>query len=265
LLFRLASFICDRHSERIMKASGDSKIILVENPFTGNTSVGRGLGLNDVQNVDKWATPDKGREKFGAGWRDAKKVVLVREVRARFESAAAFALTNPDKYTGAFGDVLKAALKDCPSMMGKAEKLLRWLIVTPDADRPVSFRNQSNWLKGKFDVVLSTHDIAAYFNTNRLRTVLRAPLIASLPSSVKADARPWQNLLNEAYSVDIELFSKLRVWGEDPKTIRLLGGDCAVCTRKAATKEFVAIDLSAEDVDTKPANTETIVVPSATL
>ncbi len=233
-----------------MKASEDGSIILIENPFCGNTSTAAALGLAPVAGVPKWATPAQGRAVVtGAQWRAARKIILVRNTLARFESAATYALTKPEGFPEDFKAVLVALGKGDTTAYSRARAILQWLLV--NAERPVAFKQQAGWLAGRYDLVLATHDIAAYMNSTRDKAALRAPLFANNPAFIKARvAAVDMPLLEQAYAADVALFKQLRVWSPRPEDIRLINGTCAVCMRREAERKgsSATVDLTVEEV-----------------
>lgn len=238
-----------------MKANKDKGLVLIENPGTGNEAVGRALGLSKVARPSafpleaRMAVQDTPELVGGRPWTDCTKIILVRDIRARFESMATklVSLGKQDHYTPEFNSLMD----DMPACSPKerATRILEFM--RDDNVVPAELLPQSRWLRCKFDLILSTQDIAEYFNRVVGKSCLRIngyrsnPLMRAHYVSVESET-----LLREVYAADYDLFHRLRVWSPVPGEIRLVNGPCRRCNdenNKGAFDFIGGDELSDED------------------
>jgi hypothetical protein len=246
-----------------MKTSPDSSIILIENPLCGNVSLAAAMKLEDSA-APRFSKPREARAAIGSdAWKKATKILLVRSVDSRFESAATYALAHIDELPEQFRDFFHT-VKEIKSAAGRGKAILEWLATVPDLDRPVIFQQQKNWM-AKFDLVLCTDDIALYFNVSKKPTVHRLNIISRNPKfehvAIPQDKRGA--LLSAAYPDDVELLKRVLVWNPNPKTVRLVTGACASCQKKesgssedqvsaSASPSFDGLDLTQGGLEEEP-------------
>jgi hypothetical protein len=212
-----------------MKTNEKRSIILIENPFTGNESVAKGLRLESLQGAPKWELPSEARKRFAADdWKAAKKIVLVRDPRARFEAAATYAVAkgfdqnNHPEFNGLLVSMMDTSAEE------KGRLFLSFLTHFMD-QAPVYFQPQSAWLTCKYDVVLSTRDIAEYFNREVGGCCIRSNHMRSNRSLKASHVTADEALLRSVYADDIDLLGRLKVWSPSPVEIRLVSGPCKRC------------------------------------
>lgn len=212
-----------------MKTNEKRSIILIENPFTGNESVAKGLGMDAFRLAEKWALPAVARKAMStAEWKAATKMVLVRDPKARFEAAATYAVEkgfDPNNHPEFNG--LLVSMMDT-SAVEKGRLFLSFLTHFME-QAPVYLQPQSQWLTCKYDVVLSTLDIAEYFNKEVGRCCVRSNHMRSNRSLKASHVTADEVLLRSVYADDIDLFSRLKVWSPSPVEIRLVSGPCKRC------------------------------------
>jgi len=216
----------------------DPSTILVDNPLCGNASFAKASRLPEIPGT-KWWTPGQIRDsEFNTAWRNAQRIVLVRDPVERFQSGATLALNCP------------AILEDAPERFRKlVEFILGQYGMTVDQHAqeilsyirdggpvPAFLSPQSLWLTARFDAVIATHDVASYFNQEGKVCCLRSNQIHTSPSSVglwpiKATVQSdtSRKLLHEAYRGDYQRLEKLVLWSTTPGVIRFLSGNCATC------------------------------------
>jgi hypothetical protein len=211
-----------------MKTNKDRSIILIENPLTGNDSVASALRLTDDGGLTKYVRPQDARAVLPREvWRDAQKIVLVRDPRDRFESGVTLAFLHEG--SEAFTDEFNAMLGSAGTRGNeRAEAVLRFLKESPYL-APEFFAPQARWLASKFDVVLSTRDIAEYFNKVVGKCCVKKNALRSNPDLRAFRGQAPLPLLKEVYAEDYDLFARLKVWSPDPLAIRLVEGYCKRC------------------------------------
>jgi hypothetical protein len=212
-----------------MRTNKDQSIILIENPLTGNESFASAMGLSETLGMAKYARPTSARSAISReAWVAAKKVVLVRDPRERFESALtlAFLQAGSNSFTPEFNAVLEENLDS--KAVDKAEAVLQFLRESIEL-APEFFLPQSRWLTAKFDLVLATRDIAEYFNRVVGKCCLRKNNLRSNPQFKALRGRGDSPLVKVVYAEDYALFQKLKVWSLDPFAVRLVEGYCKRC------------------------------------
>lgn len=233
-----------------MQVSKDSTIVLIENPLTGNDSFARALRLSRVSEDDKWSTPSRVR-KVWTRWDEAKKIVLVRDPKERFESGAslAYLLLTEDLHDESDAPEFWLHLTESylfeKTANQRAFDVLSFLSNNPVESWPVFLRPQRLWLSAKFDIVLATHNIAEFFNVEGKVSCIRSNQFASknTPNRVRIGDSKTNALFNEVYRDDIDFLNRVRLWSPNPEKIRLISGYCAECARKQNAKAIEIIDL----------------------
>lgn len=224
-----------------MRINEEQKIVLVENPLTGNESLGKTLELKPELTVDRWAKPDECRSLLGDKWKDYKKIILVRSVEARFESGATLAFTKPEEFAGPLLDLVLETPEDAtPAQRGAA--ILKH--ASDGGDLPDFLKPQSEWLKAHFNLVLATYSIAEWSNHHGLysaRSNRNVRVVGSKDAFIPNDG--GSSILRDIYADDYKLFETLLVWTPIEDAVRLVNGYCASC---AANREdgWVATDLT---------------------
>tara|TARA_R100000808_G_scaffold512_1_gene2652 strand:+ start:2098 stop:2913 length:816 start_codon:yes stop_codon:yes gene_type:complete len=218
-----------------MKSSKDGKLILIENPLTGNTMFSTGFKLEPVDTVARWEIPSVAKKKIGLdAWNKAEKVVFVRDSVRRFQDAATLVVTNKDSLEeGSFKDALDKALDKKSTPIGKAEAILKILADTPNEERPILLREQSQWLEGTFDLIIATNNLADYVNINKHLGVslFRERDIMKRDGFEKVIA-PTDNvleLITKAYPEDSKRLGRVMVWSPIKGTVNLITGSCVEC------------------------------------
>jgi hypothetical protein len=241
-----------------MKTNASRSTLLIEVPHSGSSSVATALKLTE-EPVGRFALPVDARKNIAEeAWKSAKKIIIVRDVAARFESAAAFAVTNPEEM-GDAADFFRSVAA-LPSNRRGAE-ILVWLKDLHDDARPIIFRQQSLWLTAKFDLVLSTSDIAGYFNASKLPTVFRSNTFSRNPKFIRVSVPQNGVFLREAYPDDFDTFARLLVWSPTPDKVRLVTGNCATCQKKLASENadpFLPLDLTEGGMLLSPPRPQTV-------
>jgi len=244
-----------------MRMDKDGTELLIENPLCGNGSFAKAKRLNLGE--QKWATPGEARATMlKAEWKNATKHVLVREPLARLVSGATLAL-NSDAYQlldhGGSEVFIEAVVGLVHKGYSPTKTLIEFLKLMTStiseagwSSLPRYLHPQKGWLSAKFDVVIATHNIAEYFNTEGETSCLRSNTLATNPSrrtrvmpSPEASA-----LVDKVYHDDVSLFSRLLVWAPSESRIRLVDGYCATCEAKK-NKNFVPVDLTAENAPSR--------------
>jgi hypothetical protein len=218
-----------------MRTNEDGSIILIENPRTGSESVSKALGLSPHESLPRWATPNEARHHFPS-WRDAKKIVLVRDPYARFLSGVQLAcLYNEQSLIDMpplFAAVLDEVSDRSPAV--RADAILDYM--KAGGAVPTFLQPQKQWLSCKVDVILATSDIAEYFNKEVGKCCLRSNESKAVAGWQGRRAAPSDALLREVYAEDFALIAKLSVWSPDPKRVRLVAGFCPTCDRQPEKK-----------------------------
>jgi hypothetical protein len=243
-----------------MKISQKGRTLLIENPLCGNGSVAKALGLSAGE-IGQWRTPDLARRELGeTKWRDAFKIVLVREPVARFLSGAVLALnTAPEVLVGqgagtAFAEAVGAiAGRDGTprTRAGEFLKLVEGVIASEGwatTELPIFMRPQSEWLASRFDLVIATHNIAEFFNERGGPCCIRSNHFhrnPTLPIQVTFTTEQEESI-RKLYAEDVDRFSRLLVWSPSPGRVRLVAGYCATCEAKRKDGNFQPIDLTLE-------------------
>lgn len=218
-----------------MKSSKDGKLILIENPLTGNTMFSRGFKLEPVKGIARWEIPSAAKEKLGdEAWDKANKVIFVRDSIRRFQDAATLVVTNKESLEeGSFKDALDKALDKKSTPMGKGEAVLKILADTPNEERPVLLREQSQWLEGTFDLIIASNNLADYVNINkhlgvslfRDRDIIKRDGF----EKVIAPTEGITELIEKAYPEDSKSLGKLMVWSPVKGRVNLITGSCVEC------------------------------------
>lgn len=212
-----------------MRTNKHRSVILIENPLTGNEAFASGMGLSETGGMPKYVRPTDARSSISReDWVAAKKVVLVRDPRERFESAMtlAFLEAESNSFTPEFNAVLEENADTKASQ--RADAVLAFLKDSMHL-APEFFLPQSKWLTAKFDLVLATRDIAEYFNKVVGRCCRRTNNLRSDPQFKAFRGRGDSPLVKVIYAEDYALFKKLKVWSPDPLSIRLVEGYCKSC------------------------------------
>lgn len=239
----------------------NASVILIENPLTGNGSVANGLRLSAGQ-FAKWSLPSVVRSGIGAGvWREATKMVLVRDPLSRFISGCALtcrAEAEDQLRFGASSDFIGLSmyahnpnhlLNYTPGPRTDNymafSTLLEWLDVHGLERAPVWLQPQARWLTSYFDCVLATPNIVEYFNAVVKRHVVRSNRVASDPANPFnfAIAPEHQEMFRRVYAEDIELLDRLAVWSLSGK-IRRVSGYCPTCDNNRRAGAFTPLDLT---------------------
>ena len=216
-----------------MRINKKTKVLLVNNPLTGNDSFSKALG---VEGDKTFSTPNKERIADKKQWEDYTKYVLFRLPHERFNSGATlfFNSTYDDwKSIGAsdkFIEEVTAEGDSCLSLLKAIEKC-------GFDEAPIYLRPQKLWLSAKYDVVVATHNIAEWCNLNGNFTV-RSNIITRRPSFktylLRASHRHKGDyqLFVKLYKEDLELAEKVEVWTPLEDEVRLVTGYCALCKKK---------------------------------
>lgn len=211
-----------------MRINEERKTLLVENPLTGNNSFAKGLKMDSVIEVDKWATPDQCRAET-PDWKDYEKYILVRDIQARFESGATLVFSNPDEFAGPMQELVDSVPVDAsPTQRGKA--VLDYM--KAGGEVPVFMQGQHNWLSAHFNMVLATYSIAEFANERGIYIARDNRIVRTVDSVDVLVPSDGRKTLNEIYAKDLEIFERLLVWSPDPEKIRLVTGYCASCQKK---------------------------------
>ena len=212
-----------------MRTNKERSIILIENPLTGNESFAAAMGLTETLQLAKYVRPTDARSVIPRQtWNDAQKVILVRDPRQRLESGITFAFLNAgsSEFSNEFNEMLVANRGENPE--ARTTAVLEFLETSMDL-APEFFAPQSRWLTAKFDLVLTTRDIAQYFNAVVGKCCLKRNAIKSNPQFRTFRGSASSPLLKKVYAEDYALFERLRVWSHDPRMIRLVEGNCKRC------------------------------------
>ena len=218
-----------------MKLSKAEKIILIENPLTGNDSFSRAFKLSGNE---KWASPLDIREAEDTSkiWDKFTKVILVRDPVDRFLSGCALLINSEEKELKELG-VSEEFLSDKLPKIKEASKEDKAITILEEikGEEITFFLPQSNWLKSKFDLVICTRDLAQYFSSLGL-SVKRSPKFASSNGWEKVDFNrndgELLKIFSETYKADLELFETMLVWSAKPDKLRFVKGDCLPCEEK---------------------------------
>lgn len=210
---------------------GIGSVVIIENPFTGTSSVAKLLGAQRPKGAHFAMVPEKARATMSKKkWSNATKVIVVRDVRQRFLSGAATFLA--DGLVESVDDLL-TRLENFDSESEEAE----WLrLLSP----------QSRWLTCNYQIVLTTGSIANFANHHQFGvSVFPRSNSPEKPRLTEAQIER----VNALYQEDFEVFEKLRVWHPDPSQVWTLSGHCHSCTEKLAAK--VSAESAETDSETK--------------
>ncbi len=223
-----------------MKVSEEKKIVLVENPLTGNDSLGNALKLESELTLDKWAKPDECRKVLGDQWKKFQKIVLVRPVEARFESGATLAFTKPDEFAGPLLDLILEMPEDAtPAQRGAA--ILEH--ASKGGDLPEFMKPQSEWLKSHFNLVIASYSIAEWSNYSGVYSARSNKNVRAVGAKNAFIPDGGNVILRDLYADDYKLFETLLVWTPNKDAVRLVTGYCASCAANRG-KSWVATDLT---------------------
>ena len=225
----------------------NATLLLIENPLTGNGSVAKALKLSGGEKAfqtSSWVKPGEARE-LAAGWEDKTKIVIVRDVVARFQSGAALAI-NSSRDTlidhGASTDFAEQApgVRELPSAKLRFNRFVELVAESVKSDGwdavPIYLHPQSHWLTAKFDLILATHDIANYFNIEakvpctRSNQCFNSPDREAFPYTT-APAASSHPGIREIYAEDVATLESLPVWSPVPGQVRFVTGWCPTCNR----------------------------------
>lgn len=248
-----------------MKTNTDKSVILIENPLTGSTFLGRGFGLTDGQ-YPKWCKPSDARELVGEDvWRAARKVVAVRLPASRFVSGVSLCLRSTtfelrDAGASEAFVSLVGKLKDIPESWLRGARVLSFLTEHGlDGNAPVWMHPQKEWLSAMFDTVVASHDIAEFI-TVELKTFVRTGSSANVGSNRASLENRLLPVFQKLYHEDDAMFSRLLVWSRKPGKVRLISGYCETCS-SPKDPEAEPINLMTEAAEPTDTSSE-VVLPA---